>query len=313
MKTQTAPHTNRLGFTLLEVLIVIVIISVLIGLVGIGLSNARQGVGVAETIIEFSQLETAIAAFESEFGVAPYSEITLFEKSTEWTSAEKAKIRKLWPDFPFNDLDVNGNNTPGETGVSVTLIGSEALVFLLGGMQPATGDTTQLVGFSTNPFNPFDNTSGSRLEPFYKFDSSRLTDFYPNEDLNGNGVLDPGEDLNGNGTLDLPNGFFEYHGVNTPDPQFGDYDPIVYVSSNSGRGYSDTAGSVNFYRGADGNTGLNRDTYQLIAPGADGKLGFDLLIGAAPEWSADVGPSGGTSAPDQADNITNFSEGVLGN
>ena len=293
MKTQTNCTTkSRSAFTLLELLIVIVIISILLGLIGVGLSSARQGVNVAETIIELSQLETAIAAFESEFGVAPYSEITLYETGTAWTPSEKAKIRKIWPDYPFTDIDINNDD---DTDDQFTAVSSEALVFFLGGLERSeevigTGiiQNKLLNGFAKNPFAPLSRDGENRTGPFYDFDDERLTD------------LDD-------------DGFYEYHGINSPDPLSGETDPIVYASSNSGRGYSDSAGAVNHYHFADGATPWNKDSFQLIAPGRDGKLGFDELLGTAPKWSAGSGPSGGTSPQDQADNITNFADSVLGN
>ncbi|MCH2212453.1 MAG: type II secretion system GspH family protein, partial [Fuerstiella sp.] len=106
MRTQTKTgHQHRTAFTLLELLIVIVIISVLAALLFPVVSGIFINVGNKEVLAEFTQLESAIAAFNSEMGANPYSSIILSDPEAEWTGPSKARIRKIWPEFDFKNTD----------------------------------------------------------------------------------------------------------------------------------------------------------------------------------------------------------------
>jgi len=230
----------RRGFTLVELLVAIVIISVLAAF----LLPAIQGVigtgKVAAVRNEISQLEAAIANFKSTYGIDPPSSIVLCEDHNVWNSypASKAILQRLFPNFDFNlDINFDGNSTQNV----IVLRGPECLVFFLGGIptfsngvdgQPGiagvdddgdssidnatelgaknSDDAVSLTGFSKNPSNPFSALSGNetRQGPFFDFAPSRIRCGPANS------------------------GFCVY-----VDSLSGQLTPYYYLSSYDGRGY----------------------------------------------------------------------------
>ena len=120
-RTQTA-NNRRHGFTLIEIMVVIVILAILIGLLMPALSGARTRVRQAQVRAEISQLENGIGNFKNRFGIEPPSLITLYEDPTRnngWASNSPstaaieslALLRQLWPNFNqrlVRDLDGDG-------------------------------------------------------------------------------------------------------------------------------------------------------------------------------------------------------------
>ncbi len=220
----------RAGFTLIEVLITIIIISVLIALLLPAVNSARQTVRNAQVRTEITELENAIADFKLIYGRVPPSRVTLYEDATQWDADNysRSTIRSIWPNFDFTldrDLDNDGdvNATPeadpdNDLVDGVTLRGAECLVFFLGGMIVEE----QQIGFSKNPANPFflgdDANASSKIDqneidrsnregPFFEFVFARLVN------IDNNGV-------------------FEY-----VDPLANQTQPYVYLSSYDGQAY----------------------------------------------------------------------------
>jgi len=308
MKTQTNRTARpRSAFTLLELIIVIAIIGMLSSLLFFGIGGALDGIAVTEVKAEFTQLETAMTTFQSDYGVIPPSQIVLTEApgTTAWDPVSKSVLRKMFGsnvDFTTSN-DFNGD---GDTADVLTLTSSECLLFFLGGMRdgssvPLTLQTAAITGFSANRQKPFARGGDNRTGPQFTFDLSRLIDndgdgmpeyrdlateeavatvFASSnngqgydklgEDKNSNNVLDPGEDTNGNGVLE---------------------------------------GAVAHYRQSDGTTAWNENSFQLISPGADGAFGFvtEPQPFVVLTWSA-----GSTVSGAQADNISNFAPGTMG-
>lgn len=296
---RTAPaHTNqpsvRSGFSLLELLAVIVVISILVSLLLPAINSVRRTAANAVLGTELTNLDVAITNFSSSsggLGVQPWSEIVLTEDPTvtSWTPDSQTKLRRMFEEMDFARLhDFNGD---GDKTDVLTLTGSECLVFFLGGVLSSkdtnndnTVDATEaqvpqaLLGFSKNPLDPFETTGSSRVNPFHNFATDRL------RDLDGDGM-------------------FEY-----VDNVQGQQVPIHFASSNNGQGYS---ALVSIYVQADGRTPWNRDAHQLISPGADQTLGFEPIPAVPPGLRMIYAPgmSFGSRAA-ESDNIANFKPGT---
>jgi prepilin-type N-terminal cleavage/methylation domain-containing protein len=327
MKTQTNRTARpRSAFTLLELVIVIAIIGMLSSLLFFGIGGALRGVAVTEVKAEFTQLETAMTTFESDYGVIPPSRIVLTENpgATAWDPVSKSVLRKMFgSNVDFTTLvDFNGDNDKTDV---LTLTSSECLLFFLGGMRNLDDEDTNnngildagedtnnngiidpiigktLTGFSANREKPFARGGDNRTGPQFTFDSGRFID------LDGDGMP-------------------EYRDLATD----GDV-ATVFASSNNGQGYDklgedknsnnvldageDTngngvlEGAVAHYHQSDGTTAWNENSFQLISPGEDGKFGFDVAPNpfVAQTWSP-----GSTVTGEQADNISNFAPNTMG-
>ncbi len=224
---------KRQGFSLVELMIVLIIIAILLGLLFPAIGSAVRSARVATVRAEISSLEKAIQEFKLKYGVEPPSRFALCEDSADWTGTARGReslafIRRAWPNFDWQDngdptsgsvpsvsnpianneqRDFNGD---GDESDIIILQGAECLLFFLGGeavIVDSTSTSPVANGFSTNPAMPF-VPGGTRVGPFHEFDQGRM--------------LDTDGDLN-----------YEY--IDTlPGQQL----PYQYFSSNEGRGYA---------------------------------------------------------------------------
>ena len=289
-----SPRHTRQGFSLIELLVVIVIIGILMALILPALAGVRRRAAVAEQAAEFSKIDTAITQFASDMGVEPWSEIILRENgsSAAWDPTSATRIRRIWPTFNYNqDIDFNGDfafTGDSSGGGTITLAGSECLVFFLAGpfSRDADGNGSispaeaalpaAYLGFSKNPINPCSTTGTNRQAPWFTFDPDRLQD----DDQDG-----------------MP-GYY---------PTLGNSNvPIHFASSNNGQGYYP---GVAIYVQADGRTPWNANGHQLIAAGFDDELGF-VPYSAPPAARLQYANSDSMNGrPLEADNVTNFKQG----
>ncbi|HBO43798.1 MAG TPA: hypothetical protein DD670_07680 [Planctomycetaceae bacterium] len=185
------PTPARRGFTLVELLTVIVIISILAGLVTVAALSAIKGAKRATISSEITQLSMALQKYKDERGDYPPDfcglNTTVYPTAVV-TNMQTAILRHLRRAFP--------KYTPGVTTTSPKLTGwagfqadvfagsgntldvnnmtpDAALVFWLGGM-PDTAGSAKLNSFSANPANPF-ALGGTRLPAYFEFDEVRLT------------------------------------------------------------------------------------------------------------------------------------------
>lgn len=343
---QSARHPARRhplprgGFTLIELMVVIIVIALLAALLFPAIRGAMLKVREATVVTEMSSFDRSLTEFKSRYGVDVPSFIVLCELGTDWSNdwsmtppsgglppgitdahrrASRAFIRQVWPDFDFSysatggRRDFNGDDTatPDDT---LVLNGSECLVFFLGGVvrRGATlfPDTAPFPAVFANTMKD-DALVGFAANPQNPFDSTssnnRVGPFFTAFSVDR--------------FIDVDNdGMPEYR-----DGLSGQQRPYVYVSSYGGTGYKpwgadnapgnaddeipiDAGGARlmnDAYRKDDGTaTGpyLNLQSYQLISPGIDYELGTG-------------GPYNGTGVPstrlNERDNITNFKSGRL--
>lgn len=317
---RSSPHSAlRQAFSLIELMVVLMIITILAGLLLSGVMSARAAALNAAVVAEMKNFEKSIADFSLKFGVEPPSEIYLFEDPNGWSGGvpiptltpaqttaaalrSRSLIREIWPQFNFAlPRDINGDDDKLDL---IHLTGAECLVFFLGGVNatnvvdksgglqttPVAASTGapierwEPLGFSVNPANPFAR-GGSRLGPFYVFDSLRL--------VNKNSVSPA---IDGEGMPEFL------------DSLPGQTKPYVYVSSYGGKGYR--AADLNFgpgstltsvYKQSTGGQDFNPKSFQIISAGFDGEQGSGGAL--------DVGLPPGRAV--ERDNITNFKGGRL--
>ena len=220
------------AFTLLELLIAIAIIGILASLILTVAGSANIKAKNAQVSVDIKDLEKGIAAFKQRFnGAEPPSRITLYEAHTGWAGDPRSMglIRQIWPQFDFTiDRDINNNGTTTDT---ITLTGSECLVFFLGGIpdlaiapgSPGFPGRAPL-GFSQNPANPF-AIGGSNREKFMEFNINRFTD------VNGNGMMEYADTLPGQVQISAGQAAWPFW------LPWASSTPYLYYSSYGGQGY----------------------------------------------------------------------------
>jgi prepilin-type N-terminal cleavage/methylation domain-containing protein len=214
MRRPHAPR-RRTGFTLIELMVVVVVLALLIALLLPAINAAIRTSRDAAVASEINALSQALADFKNKYGEYPPSRIVLCENGNYNPANMSAAlqplvprsvtaIRKYWPrvqivtqgtgnapgiDMKTNFYDFNGNNNADATPYVIS--GAECLVFFLGGIPQVTKTTTgtftySVTGFWRNPQNPFVSASwppgqtpiaSNRLAPLFEFRSSRLGDF----------------------------------------------------------------------------------------------------------------------------------------
>lgn len=332
--------TLRRGFSMIELLIVIVIIAILSGFLLQAVNGARQQARIVACVNDIAGLEKAIADFKLKFGVEPPSSLVLYEQASGWatpdaiTRSSRAIIREIWPSFDFMYMGdpmgtpadaANGNLTGGnsawnlngnstETDV-IYLNGAECLAFFLGGLQQsATVNGVQTItarGFSANPATPFKGYTGTRVGPFTEFVSNRFVD------------------------IDA-DGIYEYC-----DPLPGQTKPYQYFSSYEGKGYrlngiDNSAGTPDDETICTGTSAPFTQTlrsvymevqsttippakpfkehgHQIISPGFDSDYGYGGFLSTENGVAVQPGDFTGrdTVLVFERDNITNIKGGTL--
>ncbi len=169
---------GRMGFTLVELLVVITIIGILAGLITAAALNARITAKNAAVTMELKQLEMACQMYKEKYGEYPpdFSGIG----TTAGNAIISRHIARAFPrytrDWKTDILDALATNS-GITKLE-ELTPETALVFWLGGIPDADG---QLQGFAANPSNPFlkpgsgTGECASRIRPFFDFDTNRIS------------------------------------------------------------------------------------------------------------------------------------------
>ncbi len=246
------------GFTMVELMAVVLILAVLIALLLPALNGALKTARNAAVGAEINQLAQALASFKANYGDYPPSRVWLSEdgnfgvntstaalatgdiSSAQLAQRSLAIMRKFFPRVVFNSssdvfgsgsaqwYDFNGDGV-FQYHASYILQGHECLVFFLGGIPQITASGYGMSGFGKDPTNPFKNSAatGNRQAPFFEFNPGRL-------------VLDPTNPT----TPGIP-GYLDSLGNPAPTGNAGD--PInfyAYFSAYGSNGYDPN--DVNF-------------------------------------------------------------------
>jgi prepilin-type N-terminal cleavage/methylation domain-containing protein len=312
----------RRGFTLVELLVVIVIIGILAGLITVAASSALIKGKNTKIKTEMSQIDTALRAYQQKYGSYPPDSWDFSDP------ASKARfLTHVQRAFPRVAIDT-ATGLPFAPVLSPTADPAEALVFWLRGFNP-------------DPTNPL-----------YEEDFT---------DLNGNKKWDTGEafvDKNGNskydGRTDTPiytfdvsrlgtgtNGLATYlpPGAKVPYAYFNIVSLLSQAAPATGAPYFDPDLSATpqqfspdpeFYKPmavpyfsvppasppSPFGTPVSEEGFQIVSAGLDDDYGLVAVekVGAIwkPKWSVKaaykVFPAGTFYSPADNDNITNFNE-----
>lgn len=282
---------RRAGFTLVELLVVIVIMAILMALILPAIGRVRTSVQVAQVSAEITQIDQAIASFKAQFGVEPPSSLHIPAVGGTWDAKSRSIVRSIWPQFDFATNGGLGNGT-----TPAHLNGAECLVFFLGGVTAAPGSKA-LVGFSKNPRTPWTNAGDNKDGPFFKdFDAGRMVD------IDGDGALEYLDPLPDQTTpyLYLSSQGKLYNKTNGPATMLTEQDDF---DIRGGLPNPNPADLQNCYLTEDGRTPHRNQGYQIISPGLDASYGPG---GVYKDGNECVG-----ARQPEADNITNFANGVL--
>jgi len=287
MKKMVIRKVNRRkasgGFTLVELLVVITIITILAGLITVAAFNAVRAARDFSIAQEVVTLQAAVTAYKNEYG-------DFFPSSTEGAAGQaalKRHMRTAFRNHRESDAVLN----------EIQLDASEALVFFLGGNfkyhehnDPQGNDTTRpkfvfMIDNQEYPFSGARDSSGfngkGRAISLFDFDETRLIDY------DGDG-------------------FYSYA------PKYTDDAPLVYFNHKQ---YSSASmdfttgpsnhGAVKPYKTTSpkGVTYLQPKGFQIIAAGQDGNFG--VFANASDEK---LFPSGQKFSVEDNDNISNFSD-----
>lgn len=294
-------HGRRAAFTLLELLAVILIIAILIAVAFPAyqavMANARR----ATVRSEMTAINSAIAEFKTKYNTEPPSYISFVPVGGGLSPQTRGILRKMFPQIDFTSPALATSLTQAGL-LGEELKGTEALVFFLGGVRRNPGATqatltTELVGFSKNPANPFAQPaagSTSRVGPFFDFDTGRLIPSSGGADDSDNppplvyrDAISPSNPYVYASTA--ATGSYREHAT---DPAKSDFPALA--TGGLFRAYRKTSATGPFW---------NPNSYQLISPGFDGEYGDGGVYD--PKSTSSL-------APLELDNLANFADGPLG-
>lgn len=337
---------KRSGFTIIELLVVILIIAVLVGLVSSAALKALGELPKVRTAVEISELQNGMAKFMLDYQLTdpPPSVLYIHEDGSYNVVSnplDKGTVAFFQKCFSrnFNPLQRRDWNGNGVIDPPYILQGQQCLVFYLGGIPSyTTSGSLAMTGFGMAGVQPdaasvggplpllyatagtplmpgqLGYASPGRKGPYFNFDNSRVAN---DPRCPGFPVYqDPWQSHKRNVSPLLPQGADQ---------------PYAYFSNNGvHNGYlagdCATIGAFPYYQGFIVGTipprpsYVNPDGYQILSAGLDGVFAYDVggLFGVS--WS----PMGGFGVPPAVpgmdtsksiagnDDQTNFTAGLAG-
>jgi prepilin-type N-terminal cleavage/methylation domain-containing protein len=323
---------KRIGFTLIEMVIVISIIAILAGLLLPVIGTVRRRGQVTATVLEIQSLKNAIEQYKNKFGDYPPdgSNSVVFQRH----------IRVAFPRIAPQEITYLNSLILDSHNLAVTkLDAAEALVFFLG-------------GFSDDPRFPFTAKggplTGDRSLGLFEFDPTRLSIDSTTVNINttSNPIivsLSTDETVLHNQALTerdifpvyfpkgsdvpfvyfdsrtyMPRSIYTYNGNAVPPVQYPPADwcaenphshPVTLITGIARPYRSDQRRQITPGDDSHSYKWINTDTFQIIAAGIDNDFGYfdtNNAIGINRHY-----PSGDDYSDGDKSNITSFSRGTL--
>lgn len=157
MRVRCARNARRSGFTLVEVLVVIAIISVLVALVVPAVYMASRAIQQRAIALECQAIAQAVEAYRNKYDDYPPdgSDLTLMARH----------LRKAFPNIRQSEIDLITSTVPPVAGNPLVASGNTAI---LSAMEPSEALVFFLGGFSNDPVFPFSGKGG----PIFILDDS---------------------------------------------------------------------------------------------------------------------------------------------
>ncbi len=181
--------TPRGGFTMIELLVVILIIAILASLLTVAITRVQAAAKRAAAAAEMAQISNGIGAFKAKMNVGyvpsggggANGAFRLCSTYVDGTGAalqwpEVIMLKQIFPAMSLADNGLRVGGTPVGNGVvtptggipMIELDANQTMVFFLTG-----GKFLDYQGFSSNRQQPFEATATTRTGPFLDFQSNK--------------------------------------------------------------------------------------------------------------------------------------------
>lgn len=310
-----AHPSARAGFTLIEILMVVLIIGLLSGILLVAVTAGLRKAQEAAVSTEIQQLSMAIENFKNDTGIYPLTmgmssaDDRTHDNDNEIDKTPRAlrtmrAFAKVFPRYSPGSysniiLDVSAGTlytlpagTPVDSGRSIdSMDAAESLVFWLGGL-PDPNSETKLIGFRSDPANPFKYFPGTnpptnpidpiylqkrKQQPYFPFVPSRLVDrdndgwweYIPQGTPSSGAEMPPYVYFNGTGYNDFP--AYPMGNIGEANmPVWGT--AIPYAADATAKGTNPSSNPPANLKVQ----WMNSQKYQIIAAGRDGSYGSRL-------------------------------------
>ncbi len=314
-------NTSRRGVTLVELLVVVAIIGMILALLAPTVFNARRAAIDARTKVEVDLLHTALMNYRNEYGSLPPADMRgLWDTANSRVNTNHAAFKHLARAFPQ---------------MSEVTIGPTSPFFYMSQLSPAQALVFWLRGFYPNRQYPLTNGQGwpgggAERDKLFDFDESRfyaVADKNPMYDFNSPQQFQPLAEIpdpadarrvypvyfTTHANAGAPYVYFDYRCYNVNEGS----DMRYFAQSRTGESsvarpyFTSTLVAGSTWSQAH----INNDTFQLIAPGSDGRYGTVSPVaypGGVTILGTEVKSVSDTAVADgHHDNITNFAPGDL--
>ena len=294
MKRPTWPVQG--GFTLVEILIVVVIIAILAGLTVPAVNYALAKVEEKTIVLEMNLLTQALEAYRSEYGSYPpdFTDRAAVIKHLNRIFPRRLELRSVDEiinppkDNPYSDFSLIGPHN--------------ALAFWLRGFYP-------------NPEYPITGNGVGERQPLLRLPENMIRtigDRNPTMPAQDGDLDTPGEMFGPSRVSAAPFIYFDSRSCSGCTKSYEVDDGIVKQFNMQMIGFTDGGIATPYMSDRTGGTPkpdyINEDTFQIISAGRDGIFSTVQPAPNEGKWY----PSGLNYSPEDNDNICNFSTKTLG-